>query len=62
MTDLSKEEVKSLGRAVGIDIEEPFLTEVTHNLNALKDLLEAANPPGLSQVEPVPIMPPHARN
>ena len=62
MTDLSKEEVKNLGRAVGIEIEEPFLTEVTHNLNALKDLLEAANPPGLGQVEPLPIIPPHARS
>jgi hypothetical protein len=51
MTDLSKEEVKSLGRALGIDIEEPFLTEVTYNLNALKELLEAANPPGLGQLE-----------
>jgi len=56
MADLSKEDVKSLGRAVGIDMEEPFLTEVTYNLNALKELLEAANPPGLEQVEPLPII------
>lgn len=50
MTDLSKEEVKRLGHALGIDMEEPFLTEVTYNLNALKELLEAANPPGLGQL------------
>ena len=61
MADLSKEDVKSLGRAVGIDMEEPFLTEVTYNLNALKELLEAANPPGLEQVEPLPIIPAHER-
>jgi hypothetical protein len=62
MADLSKEDVKSLGRAVGLEIEEPLLTEVTYNLNALGDLLEKANPPGLEQVEPLPIIPPHERS
>jgi hypothetical protein len=61
MVDLSKEDVKSLGRAVGLEIEEPHLTEVTYNLNALRDLLESVNPPGLDQVEPLPIVPPHER-
>jgi hypothetical protein len=61
MADLSQDEVKSLGRAVGLDIAEPLLTEVTYNLNALKDLLESVNPPGLDQVEPLPIIPPHER-
>lgn len=61
MADLSQDEVKSLGRAVGLDIAEPLLTEVTYNLNALKDLLESVNPPGLDQVEPLPIVPPHER-
>jgi hypothetical protein len=61
MADLSQDEVKSLGRAVGLDIAEPLLTEVTYNLNALRDLLESVNPPGLDQVEPLPIIPPHER-
>ena len=61
MADLAPDEVKSLGRAVGLDIAEPLLTEVTYNLNALKDLLESVNPPGLDQVEPLPIVPPHER-
>ena len=46
MADLSKDEIKSLGRAVGLDIAEPLLTEVTYNLNALKDLLEEHHPSG----------------
>jgi len=62
MADLSREEVKSLGRAVGIEIEEPLLTEVTYNLNALRDLLEEVNLPELGQVEPLPIIPPHERS
>jgi hypothetical protein len=61
MTDLSKDEVKSLGRAVGLDIDEPLLTEVTYNLNALRELLDSVNPPGLDQLEPLPIIPPHER-
>jgi len=61
MADLLPDEVKSLGRAVGLTIDEPLLTEVTYNLNALKDLLESVTPPGLDQVEPLPIVPPHER-
>jgi len=61
MADLSQDEVKSLGRAVGLALDEPLLTEVTYNLNALKDLLESVNPLGLDQVEPLPIVPPHER-
>ena len=62
MADLSKADIKRLGRAVGIAIEEPLLTEVTYNLNALRDLLEEVNPPGLDRVEPLPIIPPHERS
>ena len=61
MADLSKDEVKSLGRAVGLDIDEPLLTEVTYNLNALRELLDSVNPLGLDQLEPLPIVPPHER-
>jgi hypothetical protein len=61
MADLSKEDVKSLGRAAGLDIAEPLLTEVTYNLNALRDLLAEVDPPGLDEVEPLPIIPSHER-
>jgi hypothetical protein len=61
MADLSPDEVKSLGRAVGLTVDAPLLIEVTYNLNALRDLLESVNPPGLDQVEPLPIVPPHER-
>ena len=61
MADLSNDEVQSLGHAVGLDIAEPLLTEVTYNLNALRELLESVNPPGLERLEPLPIVPPHER-
>jgi hypothetical protein len=62
MADLSNAEVKSLARAVGLDIEEPLLTEVAFNLNALRELIEEVNPPTLDQVEPLPIIPPQERS
>ena len=58
MADLSKDEVRSLGKAVGLDIQEPHLTEVTYSLNAIRELLDGVNPPGLDKVEPLPIIPP----
>jgi hypothetical protein len=61
MADLSKDEVKNLGHVVGLTIDEPLLTEVTYNLNALRDLLDSVSPPGLDRVEPLPIVPPHER-
>ena len=62
MADLSKDEIKSLGRAVGLDLEEPLLTEVRYNLNALRDLIDAVNPPELDQIEPLPIISPQERS
>jgi len=61
MADLTQHEVKSLGLAVGLDLQEPLLTEVTYNLNALQELLDDVNPPGLNEVEPLPIITPHER-
>jgi hypothetical protein len=62
MADLTQNDVKSLGRAVGLELEEPLLTEVTYNLNALRELIDHVNPPGLDQVEPLPIIPPQERS
>ena len=59
MPDLTKNEVQSLGKAVGIDLQEPHLSEVTYNINALKELLDDLNPPGIDQVEPLPIIHPY---
>ncbi len=62
MPDLSTEDVKSLTRAAGLDVAEPMLSELTHNLNALREVLENVNPPELDGVEPLPIIPPHERS
>jgi hypothetical protein len=35
MVDLTREEVIALGHAMGLEIQDPELTEVTYSLNAL---------------------------
>ena len=56
MADLIKDDIRSMGKAVGLDINEPELTEVMYSLNALLESLDAINPPGLNDVEPLPII------
>ena len=56
MADLTKEEVVALGHAVGLEIQDPELTEVTYSLNALLEALDAINPPGLENIEALPII------
>lgn len=60
MADLTKDEVRAMGHAVGLEIDDPELTEVTYSLNALLESLDAINPPGLDDVEPLPIILPPA--
>ena len=56
MVDLNRDEIKAMGKAVGLEIEEPELTEVMYSLNALLEALDGINPPGLDDVEPLPII------
>ena len=35
MADLTKDEIRAMGHAVGLEIEDPELTEGTYSLNAL---------------------------
>ena len=56
MADLSKEEIRALGHAVGLDIQEPHLAQLTYSLNTLLKALAEINPPELDDVEPLPII------
>ena len=59
MTDLTKEELLSLGKAAGIELQEPHLTEVTYNINALRELLDQIDTEELEGIEPLPIIHPY---
>ena len=56
MAPLSNEQVRALGYAVNLNIEEPDLTEVTHSINAILDSMDAINLPDANLVEPIPIL------
>ena len=56
MAPLSNEQVRALGSAVNLNIEEPDLTEVTHSINAILDSMDAINLPEANLVEPIPIL------
>ena len=56
MTDLSNQEIQALGRAVGLDIQEPELTQVAYSLNAILESMAAIEAPGLNAVEPLPLI------
>jgi hypothetical protein len=56
MIDLTKEEVRTLGHVVGLEIQDLELTEVTYSLNALLEDLDGINPPRLDSVEPLRII------
>lgn len=62
MADLTPQDVKALGLAVGIDMQEPLLSEVTHNINAIRDFIGDVDLLGLDSVEPLPVIPPHLRS
>ena len=56
MALLSNDQVKALGVAVGLDIQEPELTEVTHGLNAIIESIAEINLDEINAVEPLPIL------
>ena len=54
--DLTNPEIQALGRAVGLDIQEPELTEVAHSLNAILEMMDEIEVPGVNAVEPLPLI------
>ena len=58
MSDLNNEEIQALAKAVGLTLEEPELTHVTHSLNAMLDEMAAINPPGFNLEEYVAVTQP----
>ena len=55
MEDLTNPEIQALGRAVGLDIQEPELTEVAYSLNAILEMMDEIEVLGVNAVEPLPL-------
>ncbi|MDE2781232.1 MAG: hypothetical protein OXI91_16380 [Chloroflexota bacterium] len=56
MADLTNEEIHALGRSVGLDIQEPELTQVGYSLNAILDAIAAIDVPAANAIEPLPLI------
>ena len=56
MADLTNDEIHALGRSVGLDIQEPELTQVGYSLNAILEAMAAIDVPGANAVEPLPLI------
>ena len=56
MSDLTNDEVRALGHSVGLEIEEPELTQVAYSLNALLEAMAAIEVPNMNAVEPLPLI------
>jgi hypothetical protein len=56
MKELTKDEVAILARAVGIELDEPDLTPVSYQLNAMLEGIGKIDVPGLDEIEPLPII------
>ena len=57
MTELSPEEIQTLAKAAGLKIATSDLDAVAHHLNALLEVVENIEAPGLELVEPLPALP-----
>ena len=59
MRDLTDAEVQAMGYAVGLELDGAELTEVAHSLNAMLEMMDALEVPGVNAVEPVPLILPN---
>ena len=55
MSDLNNDEIQTLAKAVGLTLQEPELSQVTHSLNAMLAEMAAINPPGFNLEEYVAV-------
>ena len=56
MSELSNEDIRVLGRAVGLDIGDAEVSHVAHSLNAIIEGIDEIDVPGMNAVEPLPII------
>ena len=56
MPELNNDEIQALAKAVGLDIQDPELTEVGYSLNAILEAMDQIDVHGLNAVEPLPII------
>ena len=56
MAELSNEDIRVLGHAVGLNIGDAEVSHVAHSLNAIIEGIDEIDVPGMNDVEPLPII------
>ena len=56
MSDLTNQEIQALGKAVGLHLQDPELTQVAHSLNAILEAMDEIQIPGVNSEEPLPLV------
>ena len=56
MSELSNEDIRVLGHAVGLNIGDAEVSHVAHSLNAIIGGIDEIDVPGMNAVEPLPII------
>ncbi len=56
MPDLSEAEIAALAQAAGLTIPTELLAEVGYSVNGIIEALDRVDRPGLTEIEPLPII------
>lgn len=56
MPELNDDDIRILGKAVNLNIEDSDITDVKYSLNAMLEAMESINPEGINGIEPLPVI------
>ena len=56
MPELNDNDIRILGKAVNLNIEDSDITDVKYSLNAMLEAMESINPEGINGTEPLPVI------
>ena len=56
MPELNDDDIRILGKAVNLNIEDSDITDVKYSLNAMLEAIESINPEGINGIEPLPVI------
>ncbi len=54
MPELNDDDIRTLAKAVNLNIQDSDITDVKYSLNAMLEAIENINPEGINGIEPIP--------
>ena len=56
MPELNDDDIRTLAKAVNLNIQDSDITDVKYSLSAMLEAIENINPEGINGIEPIPII------